>query len=159
MGYDMAPSETHRMIKFYILRSLHDSDPFIIKGGCHCAAPLILLLYLIFVPVLDQDRLSHSEILWHLRYSKYKTDRVTLKENPHFYTSLPTLLKAHGDSIKIDPTEDFQQADTFYVLTDRQEPVHIMTGNKILHSFGNLWCYNNTIIFKGSAILFSSLCF
>ena len=80
---------------------------------------------------------------------------MTLKENPHFYANLPTLLKAHGDNVKVDPTEDFQQADKFYVLTDRQEPVHIMSGNKILHSFGNMWRYENTIIFKGSGNLFS----
>ena len=78
---------------------------------------------------------------------------LTLKDNPHFYAELPTLLKAHGDSIKIDPTEDFRHADKFYVLTDKQEVIHI-SGNKILHSFGNLWRFENTIIFKGSGVLF-----
>ena len=110
---------------------------------------LILLLYLIFVPELVWDRTSSLEIIWALRCYYVKKKRLTLKENPYFYANLPTLLKAHGHSVKIDPTEDFQQADTFYVLTDRQKPVHIMTGNNILHSFGNLWCYKNTIIFKG----------
>jgi hypothetical protein len=86
-----------------------------------------------------------------------KKDRLTLKQNPHFYINLPTLLKAHGDKVKIDPTEDFRQADKFYVLTDRQEPVHIMIGNKVLHSFGNLWCYKNTIIFKGLGNYFFAL--
>ena len=77
---------------------------------------------------------------------------LTLKDNPHFYAELPTLLKAHGDSVKIDSTEDFRHLDKFYVLTDKKEVVHVMADNKILHTFGNLWRAENTIIFKGSSV-------
>jgi hypothetical protein len=64
------------------------------------------------------------------------------------------MLHLHGDNVKIDPTEDFRREDKFYVLADKQEVVHIMTGNKILHSFGNMWRSDNTIIFKSSGIFF-----
>ena len=114
-------------------------------------------MYLILVPVWDYDHPSRPDILWTLRFYKdnpYKKDSLTLNANPHFYANLPTLLEAHGDSVNINPTENFQQADTFYVLTDRWKPVHLMIGNKILHSFGNLWRYKNTFIFKGLGNLF-----
>ena len=105
------------------------------------------------------DSPSVQEILRDFSLFKGERGHLTLKDNPHFYADLPKLLKAHGDSIKIDPTEDFRHANTFYVLTDKrevQEFVHIMTGNKILHSFGNLWRSENGIILKGSGIFFSS---
>ena len=106
----------------------------------------ILLPYLILLPVTLTDNSSLQEILQCL--CRFKV--LTLKDNPHFYAELPALLKAHGDNLKIDPTENFRHAVRFYVLTDKQEVVHIMIGNKILHSFGNLWRSENTIIFKGS---------
>ena len=112
----------------------------------------MLLLYLILAPVVLSDSPSLQEILWNFCRLKDRKERLTLQANPRFYVKLPALLKAHGDSVKIDPTEDFQHADNFYVLTDRRVVVHIMTDNKILHSFGNLWCSENTIIFKGSGV-------
>ena len=119
----------------------------------------ILLLYLILVPEFLGDSPSIQEILWN--FFRYEDKNcLTLKENPHFYAKLPTLLKAHGERVKIDSTEDFRHANKFYVLTDKQELVHIMTGNKVLHSFGNLWRSENTIIFKGSGVFLGvSLCF
>ena len=72
--------------------------------------------------------------------------------NPHFYAELPTLPKSYKEffreEVKIDPTEDFRHANKFYVLTDRPDCVYIMT-NKDLLSFGNFWCGNNAVIFKG----------
>ena len=89
----------------------------------------ILLLYLILVPEFLGDSPSIQEILWNFTRYEDKKECLTLKENPHFYTELPTLLKAHGESVKIDSTEDFRYADIFYVLTDKQDAVHIMSGN------------------------------
>ena len=100
------------------------------------------------------DSPSIQEILWNFCCIKDKKKRFTLKENPHFYVKLPTLLKEHGDGVNIGPTEDFQHADEFFVLTDKRELVHVMTGNKILHSFGNLWRSENGIILKGLGIFF-----
>ena len=116
------------------------------------ATLLILLLYLIFVPVTLSDTPSVQEILRDFSFFKGEKGHLTLKDNPHFYAELPTSLEAHGDIVKINPTEDFRRAVKFYVLTDKQEVVHIMTGSKILLSFGNLWRSQNTIILKGSGV-------
>ena len=78
----------------------------------------------------------------------------TLRDNPHFYTDLPTSPEAYGDKFEINPTEDIRHADKFYVLTDKPEPVHIMTDGG-LQSFGNFWCPKNAIIFKGLGIFFA----
>ena len=107
------------------------------------------------MPEVLGENPSLQEILWNFSCFDDKKKCLTLKDSPLFYAELPTLLKAHGDSVKIEPTEDFRHADKFYVLTDKQEtvvPVHIMTGNKILHFFDNFWRSENTIIFKGSGI-------
>jgi hypothetical protein len=82
---------------------------------------------------------------------------LTLRDNPHFYAKLPTSPDAFGDSIKIDPTEDFRHADIFYVLVDKPQLVHIMT-DQVSQSFGNFWCPKNAIIFKGFG-LWASFCF
>ena len=123
------------------------------------ATSSVLLLYLILVPVSLGNTPNLQEILWGFCCSKDTKERLTLVENPHFYAELPALLKAHGDSVKINPTEDFRHPDEFYVLTNKQEFVHIMTDNKILHSFGNLWRSENGIILKGSGEFFFSPCF
>ena len=94
-----------------------------------------------------------QEILWKLICSGDRANHLTLRDNPHFYTELPSSPEAYGDRVKIDPTEDFRHANKFYVLTDKPELVHIMTDGA-LQSFGNFWCPNNAIIFKGLGVLF-----
>jgi hypothetical protein len=79
---------------------------------------------------------------------------LTLTDNPHFYIELPTSPDAFEDSLVINPTEDFRLANEFYVLTDKSELAYIMT-DRVLQSFSNFWCPNNTIIFKGFVVLFS----
>ena len=97
------------------------------------------------------DSSSLQEILWNFCRFKDDKERLTLRDNPHFYAELPMSPEAYGDSIKIDPTEDFRHSDKFYVLTDKPELVYIMTDQE-LQSLGNFWCPQNAIIFKGSAI-------
>jgi hypothetical protein len=94
------------------------------------------------------DSPSLQEILWNFSHFKDKKKRLTLRENPHFYAKLPTSPEAYGGSVKIDPTENFRHANKFYVLTDKPELVYIMTG-QVLQTFGNFWCPQNAIIFKG----------
>ena len=111
--------------------------------------------YLIPAP----ERLSYSpsiqEILWNFSRFKDEKRRLTLRENPHFYTELPTSLEAYGDSFKIYPTEEFRYTNTgkFYVLTNKPELVYIMT-DQVLQSFGNFWFQMDAIIFKGLVVLF-----
>ena len=111
------------------------------------------LQYLIPVPEVLSDRPCLEEILWNFCRFKNEKHRLTLKDNPHFYAELPTSPEAYGDSVKIDPTEDFWRANKLYVLIDKPELVHIMT-DRVSQSFGNFWCPQNAIIFKGLGLLF-----
>ena len=109
--------------------------------------------YLITVLVVLSSSPSLQEILWKFSCLKDKKKCLTLRDNPHFYVELPTSPEAYGDGVKIDPTEDFRHANKFYVLTDRPEPIHIVTDQET-HVFGNFWCSQNFIIFKGLGDLF-----
>ena len=91
---------------------------------------------------------SIQEILWIFNRLKDEEERLTLRDNPHFYVNLPTTPEAYEDNIKIDPTENFRHSNEFYVLSDKPEPVHIMT-DRDYQMFGNFWCPKNAIIFKG----------
>ena len=97
---------------------------------------------------------SLQEILWNFSRFVDENNRLTLRDNPHFYVGLPTSPDAFGDSIKINPTEDFWYSNKFYVLVDKPEIVHIMT-DQVSQSFGNFWCPRNAIIFKGLVIFLS----
>ena len=117
---------------------------------------------IILVPEVLSDSPSLREILWNFSRFKDEKQRLTLRENPYFYAELPTSPEAYGDSIKINPTEDFRHADEFYVLTDNPsnpEPVYIVS-DQVSRSFSNFWCLKNAIIFKGLSVLFCfSPCF
>ena len=105
-------------------------------------------------------RSSIEEVLWNFSRLIDENHRLTLKDNPHFYINLPTSPDAFRDSIKIDPTEDFQHADRFHVLVDKPELVHIMSDQVLQsQSFGNFWCPKNAIILKGLGIFLFSPCF
>ena len=104
--------------------------------------------YLNSVPVALSNIPSVQEILWSFSRFKDEKRRLTLRDNPHFYVNLPTTPEAYEDKVKIDPTEDFRHSNQFYVLTDRPEPVHIMTDQN-WQLFGNFWCPKNAIVFKG----------
>jgi hypothetical protein len=94
---------------------------------------------------------TFKDILWDFYRLIDTKKRLTLMNNPHFYAKLPKSQEEYESRIEIDPTEDFWQADKFYVLTDRQELVYIMT-DQVTLPFGNFWRSNNTIIFKGLSI-------
>ena len=111
--------------------------------------------YLIPVTEVLSDSPSLQEILWNFTHFQDEKKRLTLTENPHFYAELPTSPEGYGDSLKIDPTEDFRHSHKFYVLTDNPELVHIMNDRcGVSQSFGNFWCPQNAIIFKGLGVLF-----
>ena len=104
-----------------------------------------------FCAELVYDNLNFQNILWNF-YRIHDTKKcLTLLDNPHFYAELPISRATYGRRIKIDPAEDLSQADKFYVLTDRQEPVYIMT-DQVTLTFGNFWCSENGLIFKGLSI-------
>jgi hypothetical protein len=109
--------------------------------------------YLIYVTVRLNRSPSIQEIIWNFNCLEDEKQRLNLKDNPHFYAELPTSSEAYGDSVQIDPTEDFRHANEFYVLTDKPELVHIKTG-QVSQFFGNFWCPQNAIIFKGLGVFF-----
>jgi hypothetical protein len=94
---------------------------------------------------------TFKDILWDLYRLRDMKKRLTLMDNPHFYAKLPKLREEYESRIEIDPTKDFWQADKFYVLTDRQEPVYIRT-DQVTLTFGNFWRSENALIFKGLSI-------
>ena len=104
--------------------------------------------YLIPVLVVLSNRPTVQEILWNFSHFNDEKIRLTLTDNPHFYAKLPTSPEAYGDSVRIDPIEDFQHGNKFYVLTDKPELVRIMT-DQDKQFFGNFWCPQKAIIFKG----------
>lgn len=109
--------------------------------------------YLIQTPVVLNENPSSAEILWN--FSCFKDQRrLTLKQNPHFYTNLPASPEAYGGEFEIEPTVNFRHANKFYVLTDRPGLVYIKT-HQYLRCFGNSWCPNSAIIFKGEHASFS----
>ena len=105
------------------------------------------------MPEVLSDSPSLQEILWNFSRFRDEKYRLTLRENPHFYEELPTPPEAYGNSVEIHPTEDFRRADNFYVLTDKPEPVYILT-DQDSQSFGDIWCPQNAIILKGLGFLF-----
>ena len=109
--------------------------------------------YLIQTPVVLNENPSSAEILWN--FSRFKDQRrLTLKQNPHFYTYLPASPEAYGGEFEIEPTENFRHANKFYVLMDRPGLAYVKT-DQYSRCFGNFWCPNSAVIFKGEHALFS----
>ncbi|KAN0133623.1 hypothetical protein V8E53_008570 [Lactarius tabidus] len=123
------------MITFVLLRSplaaLHDPETVIVRQ-------------------ILSAKPSLSEILWN--FGRYKDRaRVTLEENPHFYSSLPADESAFTPLFRRHPLGDLSKAlkshDTVYVLVDRPGRMFLETeGEK--RSFGNVWTLNDTLILK-----------
>jgi hypothetical protein len=109
--------------------------------------------------------LSHNpdlkEILWNFSRLRDRKSRLTLKQNPCFYSWLPTSPEAYGGKFCIDPIENFQ-LEKIRVLTDNPGPtgrVYLETAQNT-RAFGNVWVPKTAIIFKGprsSVILFTLL--
>ncbi|KAH9037017.1 hypothetical protein EDB84DRAFT_1577669 [Lactarius hengduanensis] len=91
-----------------------------------------------------------SDILWN--FSRFRDRaRITLEQNPHFYSSLPTDESAYMPWCNFSPIKDFGkqwlQLQTIYVLVDRPGSVYFQT-KQISRSFGNVWMINDFLIFK-----------
>ena len=101
-----------------------------------------------------------SEVLWNFsRYTgKEREKRLTLGQHPHFYRGLPLVSREYGDDFQSDPIENFLDTSSpehkIFVLTNRQGRVYLESG-KDPRAFGNVWCPQRTIIFKGSSLAFS----
>jgi hypothetical protein len=156
------------MIKFVLLRSplvaLHDPETVIVHRE-HRSMSIVILDNLIHTPERLSAKPSLSEILWN--FSRYKDGaRITLQQNPHFYSSLPADESEYTPMFKCYPLGDLGTAlkphDTVYVLVDRPSRVFIETEGE-RRGFGNVWMLNGALIFKGlrhfSASSISLMCF
>jgi len=104
-----------------------------------------------------------SEILWNFSRRRDK-ERLTLKECPHFYEVLPDSPGDYGDKFRRFPIEQvLDTLEKFYkgsrpkisVLTNRQGRIYLES-EQGARAFGNVWCPQKAIIFKGSSLIISS---
>lgn len=112
---------------------------------------IVNLHYLILVTEVLSASPSISEILWNFNRFEGQA-RITLEQNPHFYSSLPIDENAHTPWFNFSPIEDFgnqwRHLHTIYVLVDR--PGRVFLETRVLNrSFGNVWMMNGSLIFKG----------
>jgi hypothetical protein len=96
-----------------------------------------------------------SEIIWN--FTRYEDDRrITLRQNPHFYTGLPTSADAYGAGFSKNPLREFlvESSDTIYVLVDGSHPGRIhLEVERGSRTFGNIWKPKEVMIFKGKSDL------
>ena len=93
---------------------------------------------------------SLSEILWNFSRHEGRA-RITLEQNPHFYSSLPADESAYTPTFKHHPLRDLSTLkphDTVYVLVDRPGRV-FLESEREQRRFGNVWNLNGTQIFQG----------
>ncbi|KAH9173203.1 hypothetical protein EDB89DRAFT_1960421 [Lactarius sanguifluus] len=123
------PVETPtEVVQFLLSGSLPDKDPEVVKQ------------------VLCRKS-NIEEVLWNFSRLKDK-QRITLKQNPHFYRGLPSLGSAYGDYFTTDPIYDsWDSTDEIRVLTDERSRVFLET-DKVKRAFGNFWMPDKAIIFK-----------
>ena len=106
-----------------------------------------------------------SEILWNFSRRRDK-ERLTLSECPHFYEVLPEYPGDYGDNFErlpidlkqvLDPLEKFLDGSKLKisVLTNRQGRIYLQS-EQGPRAFGNVWCPQKAIIFKGSSLIISS---
>jgi len=99
------------------------------------------------------EKSDQNELLWNFgRYPDGK-GRLTLKQNPYFYTQLPTSSERYGARYSSNPILEgfFQHAsEMISVLTDGPDRVYMKIAER--RAFGGVWIANNAIIFKGSSL-------
>ena len=89
-----------------------------------------------------------SEVLWYFSRNPEK-ERLTLRQDPHFYKRLPTSSEAYGGEFRMDPVQTFQH-DRVSVLTDSSYRAVFLETTRRNRVFSNIWAVNGRIIFQGS---------
>ena len=97
------------------------------------------------------DSVPLPEILWN--FSRYTGPaRITLEQNPHFYSRCPADESTYTPMFRCHPIQDtsgsLKHNDTVYVLLDRPSRVFLHTKQKS-RIFGNIWLLNGCLIFRG----------
>ena len=148
-------------INFVLLRSplvaLHDPETVIVHRECRFMSIDIPHILILSIETL-RTRPSFSEILWSFSRLEGRA-RITLEQNPHFYSNLPADESAFTPMFTFHPLGDLsvlKPHDTVYVLVDRPGCVFVESrGEK--RRFGNVWALNGTLIFKGLCPLVSPI--
>ena len=108
-----------------------------------------------------------AEILWN--FARYTDDRrITLRQNPQFYLSLPRSGDAYEYKSPLLSVKDLvplRNNDTVYVVIDKpsQSRVFLHAGHEC-RIFGNVWMTGDTLVFKGfhnvppSRLLITDVC-
>ena len=97
-----------------------------------------------------------SEIIWRFsRYPKNYPERITPKQNPHFYLQLSNDAASYDSKFKKGPLKDFayrlHPEDTIYVLLDKSCRLFLDAAPPYIpRIFGNLWKPHRTVILKGA---------
>jgi hypothetical protein len=106
---------------------------------------------------LDKFR-TVSDVLW--AFGRLPGEmRLTLAQNPKFYTDLHVSPGQYGGEFKSQPTDNFVDSGRVYVLTSNASPVFFECGEKLrmierLRVFDNVWRINDILIFKRSCLTF-----
>ena len=124
-------------------------------------APIVTCAYLFFYFASDGSHcwnigelgpeVTVSELLW--TFSRLPEDqRVTLKQNPHFYLSrdLSDRPLAYDDDFILKPLKDLKPEKDLVVLilSDRTGQIYF-DYDKFSKTYGNIWKPHNAIILKG----------
>jgi hypothetical protein len=96
------------------------------------------------------ERSHLAEIRWNFCRFKEKKERLRLSQNPQFYAPLPTSTKR----FRVEPTENFL-VEKVHVLTDNPSRRVYLETARGRRAFGNVWMFNDTLIFKGSCLFCS----
>jgi len=108
---------------------------------------------LIFHQEID-DSTTASEIIWNFsRYPEKSPERMTLKQNPHFYLGLSEDAASYGSKFHKDPLKDFAHrrtdSATIFVLLDKSCRLFLdATKPHIPRIFGNVWKPHQKVILK-----------
>lgn len=93
------------------------------------------------------------DILWN--FSHFDDDdekHLTLAQSPHFYKNLFNPATCWAD-FEIQPTEDYRDRDTIFVLTNNERRVFLEVGGK-LRTFDNVWKTGDVLVLKGLCPVF-----
>ncbi|KAH9051193.1 hypothetical protein EDB83DRAFT_2316959 [Lactarius deliciosus] len=120
-----------KVVQFLLSGSLPDKDPEVVKRVAEVLC----------------RKSNMEEVLWNFNRLKNK-QRITLKQNPHFYRGLPSFGSAYSDFFSTDPIYEFwDTSNEIRVLTDERSRVFLET-DKRNRAFGNFWMPDKAIIFK-----------
>ncbi len=132
------------LVRFHILRSLHDTNPIVVQRESRL---ILWLSSLIPVAELFISTWNLSAILW--IFSLYEDNkRLNLVQNPHFYGSLP----AHATPVyegksMAELTKPYP--DTIYILTNNEHRIFLDLGKR-QWIFDNIWNTGGILLFRGS---------